>query len=262
MTEELSLATVLRHDRAVVAAGLAGLTAVGWAALGYQARAMPCAAMGMAMSAPDLGAWGVGDLWALFAMWAIMMAAMMTPSVAPMVLVFADVNRRRREVARPFVPTGVFLVGYLAAWTAFSALATLAQWGLHAAAWLSPMMALTHSLAGGIVLASAGLFQFTPLKRACLVHCRTPLSFLMTEWREGARGALVMGWRHGSYCVGCCWLLMALLFVAGVMNLVWVAVIAGFVLAEKVAPARWHVSRLAGALLLGWGIWIATGALR
>jgi predicted metal-binding membrane protein len=185
----------------------------------------------------------------MFLMWAVMMVAMMVPTAAPMILIFANVNRKRQEQERPYVPTAVFLSGYLLVWTGFSVLATLAQWGLHEAALLSPMMVSTSSILGGILLLAAGIFQWTPLKYACLKHCRSPLSFLMTDWREGYRGALIMGLKHGSYCTGCCWFLMALLFVAGVMNLLWVATITAFVLVEKAVPRGDLVGRIAGVAL-------------
>ena len=156
---------------------------------------------------------------------------------------------QRREREDPVVPTAVFLLGYLLVWTGFSALATLAQWGLHSAALLSPMMVSTSSVMGGVLLLAAGIFQWTPLKNACLIHCRSPLAFLMSEWRDGKRGALLMGVKHGSYCVGCCWILMALLFVAGVMNLLWVASITAFVLIEKVVPRGELVGHVAGGVL-------------
>jgi predicted metal-binding membrane protein len=145
----------------------------------------------------------------------------------------------------------------LVLWTLFSALAAVAQWGLHSAALLSPMMVGTSPILGGVLLLAAGIFQWTPLKHVCLRHCRTPLGFIMTEWQEGRWGAFRMGLKHGSYCVGCCWFLMALLFVAGVMNLAWVAVIAAFVLLEKVVPAGPWVGRIAGVVLVGWGLWMA-----
>jgi len=139
-------------------------------------------------------------------------------------------------------------------------LATLAQWGLHSAALLSPMMVSTSPFLGGMLLLAAGLFQWTPLKYACLTHCRSPLSFLMTDWREGHRGALIMGLRHGSYCTGCCWFLMALLFVAGVMNVLWVATITAFVLIEKVAPRGDVVGRVAGVVLVIAGLMMLSQA--
>ncbi len=201
-------------------------------------------------------AWPIADLFMLLVMWTVMMVAMMVPSAAPMVLVFAALNRKRRAEDRPYVPTGLFLLGYLAVWTGFSAMVTIAQWGLHRAALLSPGMVSTSPIFGGVLLIAAGIFQFTSWKHACLKHCRTPLHFLMTGWREGYVGAWKMGLEHGLQCTVCCWLLMALLFVAGVMNLLWVATISIFVLIEKIAPsARW-VTRIGGVLSVGWGVWL------
>ncbi|MDA0204140.1 MAG: DUF2182 domain-containing protein [Acidobacteria bacterium] len=245
--------SILRRDRLVLAASLTVLTLLAWAYLLYLAWDMK--QMDMEMAMPQMQAWGAVEYVLMFVMWAVMMAAMMIPSAAPMILMFARVNRERREQQRPYVPTAVFLAGYLTVWTAFSAVATLVQGALHQAALLSPMMVSTSSTLGGILLLAAGAFQFTPLKSACLDHCRSPLSVIMSEWREGAQGAFVMGLRHGSYCAGCCWILMALLFVAGVMNLLWVAAIAVFVLIEKAAPQGVWVGRAAGLAL------IAAGAL-
>jgi predicted metal-binding membrane protein len=251
-----ALASVLRRDRAIVAAGLAGIVVLAWLYLIRLADDMAemagHAAMGMAM--PQMQAWDLVDLVFLFLMWAVMMLAMMVPSAAPMILMFTTVNRRRAEQQQAAVRTGIFLLGYLIVWTAYSALAASAQWGLHAATLLSPMMAVTSRYLGGALFIAAGIFQWTPLKEACLTTCRSPLGFIMSEWREGVGGALVMGLRHGAYCVGCCWALMALLFVAGVMNLVWVAAIAAFVLIEKVVPGGRQVSRLAGALFVVAGV--------
>lgn len=251
------LETVLRRDRAVVLAGIVGVVALAWGYMFYLARDMN--SMDMAM--PQTQSWSAVDFGLMFVMWAVMMVAMMVPTAAPMILVFATVNRRRREQQRPFIPTGVFLLGYLVVWTGFAVLATLAQWGLHTAALLSSMMGSASPTVGGALLVAAGVFQWTQLKYSCLKNCRTPLGFLMSEWREGRDGALVMGLRHGLYCLGCCWILMGLLFVLGVMNLLWIAALAGFVLVEKVAPAGHWVSRLSGLLLIGWGAWIITTAL-
>ena len=173
-----------------------------------------------------------------------------------MILTFAKVQRNRREQERPFIATGIFIAGYLAVWTAFSALAAIAQWILHGKALLSHMMVSTSPELGGGLLIVAGIFQWTPLKHSCLRHCRSPLSFLMTGWREGKLGAFGMGLKHGAYCTGCCWFLMALLFVAGVMNMWWVGAIAGFVLVEKIAPRGLWLGRIAGLLLAGWGVWV------
>jgi predicted metal-binding membrane protein len=150
----------------------------------------------------------------------------------------------------------MFLLGYLIVWTGFSAVAAFAQWILHARALLSPMMVGTSPVLGGVLLIVAGIFQWTPLKNACLTHCRSPLGFLMTEWREGRWGALVMGLNHGAFCTGCCWFLMALLFVAGVMNVWWIAILTVLVLLEKVVPRGLSVSKVAGIFLASWGLWL------
>jgi predicted metal-binding membrane protein len=188
------------------------------------------------------------------------MVAMMIPSATPMILTFARVNRQRREQARPFVPTGLFVLGYLLVWSGFSLAAALAQWALHGAALLTPMMKTDSSIIGGVLLIGTGLFQWTPWKRSCLNHCGSPLSFLLGEWREGRAGALVMGIKHGAYCTGCCWLLMALLFVAGVMNLLWVAAITLVVLCEKLATnGRWMRNAI-GVACVAWGAWMLGSA--
>ena len=256
---------VLKRDRATVVAGLATIIVLAWAYVVYLSSNMPSIAMsdgsGMVihpaqMSMPNIHVWGSGDVIFTFLMWAVMMVAMMTPSATPMILTFAQVNRQQ-DNHRTVVPTTIiFLLGYLLLWICFSAGATFVQWGLHSAALLSPEMISVTPLLGGILLILAGVYQFTPLKNICLSRCRTPLGFLMTEWREGTKGALIMGMRHGIYCVGCCWFLMTLLFVAGVMNLVWVALIALYVLVEKVIPAGQWVSRAIGLLTVGWGAWL------
>jgi predicted metal-binding membrane protein len=252
---------VLRRDRIVVLSSLALITALSWAYVSSLASDMRNMEMGAEMAMPQTQAWGVADFALTFGMWAAMMVAMMTPSAAPMILMFAGVNRRRREQQVFYVPTGVFLVGYLIVWAGFSVLATTAQWGLHAVSLLSPMMAITSPVLGGVVLVAAGIYQWTPLKHVCLSKCRSPLGFVLNEWREGRWGALLMGLKHGVYCTGCCWSLMALLLVAGVMNLLWVAAIAGFVLLEKVAPAGDRLGRLVGVVLAGWGVWMVAGVL-
>jgi predicted metal-binding membrane protein len=246
-----TLEFALKRDRLIVLTGLVALVAVAWLYLvhlaGDMAEIERHAAMGMVM--PRMQPWSGAELRLLFAMWSVMMVAMMTPSATPMIFMFSAMNRRRAEHQGPVVRTGLFVLGYLTVWVAYSAVAALAQWVLHGLAVLSPAMVSTSPYLGGGLLVAAGIFQWTPLKRACLAACRSPLGFLMTEWREGRAGALIMGVRHGTYCVGCCWVLMALLFVAGVMNLLWVAAIATFVLVEKVVPARARVGQVAGAVL-------------
>jgi predicted metal-binding membrane protein len=256
-----TLEAVLRRDRWIVGAALAGVAVLAWAYMIHEARVMEatsvCSCFGMQMSGPDMQPWAASQLTPLFLMWTEMMVAMMIPSAAPTVLLFATVNRRRREQARPFVPAGLFLLGYLAVWTFFSAAAAVAQWALHAWALLSPMMVGTSPLFGGGLLILAGIFQFTPFKSACLAHCRSPLAFLTSEWREGRAGAFAMGVKHGAFCTGCCWVLMALLFVAGVMNMWWVAAITALVLIEKVLPRGLWLGRIAGAGFIAWGVWLA-----
>lgn len=256
--------SVLRHDRAIVAGALAGITLLAWVYMIHEARGMEasgvCECAGMAMSGPDVEPWSPMAVLPLSLMWLEMMVAMMIPSAAPMILTFARVNRQRRMQERPFVPTSLFVLGYLVIWGVFSVLAAVAQWGLHGAALLSPMMTTTSPVLGGGLLVFAGVFQWTPWKHTCLRHCRSPLQFLLVDWRDGARGALVMGIRHGAFCAGCCWLLMALLFVAGVMNMLWVAVITLLVLIEKAVPYGLRLAGVAGLLLAAWGVWMIAGA--
>lgn len=263
---------VLRRDRGIVAIGLALIAALGWLYLVHLARGMampgaegstsmtlPGISMDMSrdVAMPQLQRWGSLDLVLTFSMWVVMMAAMMVPSVSPMVLMFTATVRRRGQ-RRPYLATAIFVSGYLATWTLFSALAALAQWGLHSLALLSAMMRSNSSLVGGLLLLTAGIFQWTPLKRTCLAHCRSPLGFILNEWREGGWGAFRMGTAHGATCVGCCWALMSVLFVVGVMNLFWVAMIALFVLLEKVVPAERWLSRSAGVVLVGAAVWMLT----
>ncbi|MBA3344523.1 MAG: DUF2182 domain-containing protein [Gemmatimonadales bacterium] len=210
----------------------------------------------LAMAMPQATPWSVGQAAGLVIMWIVMMIAMMLPSATPVILLFANLSRRRRLQGVLAASVSVFVLGYLLAWTAYAILAALGQSLLHSAALLSPAMASGSPLLGGGILVLAGVYQWLPVKGACLSHCRSPLGFFTTEWREGVSGALVMGFRHGSYCVGCCWALMALLFVVGVMNLFWVAVIAGFVLAEKVVPNGRLLGRITGTVLAGWGLWV------
>jgi predicted metal-binding membrane protein len=248
------LETMLRRERLIIGGCLAAMVILAWLYLFHTKTAMPgmdMAGMDMpGMIMPGLQVWGPSTVLLLFVMWAVMMVAMMLPSATPMLLAFLTVNKQRQAAARPYVPVSIFLFGYLAVWTGFSAVATLAEWGLHQAALLSPAMAATSPTLNGGLLIAAGVFQWTPLKSACLKGCRSPLTFLMSEWREGAAGAFIMGLRHGAFCVGCCWVLMALLFVAGVMNLFWVAVIALFVMAEKILAKGELLGHVTGIALL------------
>jgi predicted metal-binding membrane protein len=246
---------LLRRQRALIVTALAAITALAWLYLLLAAADMTTAMAGMdrAMAMPPRGA---TELLLLFAMWWVMMVGMMLPSVTPMILTFATVNRNRRARGQPYVPSALFAAGYLLAWGGFSLVATVAQAALERAALLSPMDMTTHSrLLGGLLFLAAGLYQFTPLKIACLSLCRSPLDFVINHWRDGPGGALRMGMSHGLHCLGCCWILMLLLFVGGVMNLLWVAFLAVVVLAEKLSAGPWP-ARLGGGLLIAYGVWL------
>ena len=249
-----SFALALKRDRLIVGAGILLVSAFAWWYTVHAAQQMD--GLAMEMSRPAAHAWPVAALPPLFVMWMVMMVAMMLPSAAPMILTFAAVARNRRRLQRPYVPVAVFVSGYFVAWGGFSAVATVAQWLLHRAALLSPMMMASSALLSGILLLLAGIFQFTPLKRNCLTHCRAPLEFITTRWREGWGGAFRMGWEHGLFCTGCCWALMALLFVLGMMNLLWIAGLTILVGLEKILPRRSYFSLGTGVLLACWGIWV------
>lgn len=258
-----ALERMIRRDRIVIAIGLAAIVLLAWIYLVRTAAAMQAMAldaqMHAAMGMADMRTWSMADVVALFVMWVVMMAAMMLPSAAPVILLVLGAYRRRgNRWAR--VSAGAFVGGYLLAWGTFSVLAAAAQAGLHNAGLLNDGMASGSTVMAGAILLGAGVYQWLPIKAACLAHCQSPLGFLAAHWREGARGALGMGLRHGVFCIGCCWALMALLFAVGVMNLVWVAGIAAFVLVEKLVPPRVPVRPAAGILLSGWGLFeLATG---
>jgi predicted metal-binding membrane protein len=197
----------------------------------------------------------------MFFMWWIMMVAMMLPSASPMILLFARVQRKEKDKGAPFVSTSVFAAGYLVTWGVFSLLAAGSQWGFERAGLVSAMMVSTSGLFGGLLLLAAGMYQLTPLKHACLKHCRSPLQFIMHHWRNGTFGAFRMGIDHGAFCLTCCWFLMALLFVGGVMNLYWIVGLAIFVLLEKTIPAGHWLGSLTGIGLIVWGGWLMVGTL-
>jgi predicted metal-binding membrane protein len=242
--------------------GVAIVVAICWGYLAYMAwgmQNMSAAADWWIM--PRMSNWGGADLVLVFAMWAIMMAAMMLPSAVPLLLLLAKINSQRYGRARALVATNAVGLGYLVAWIAFSALATLAQWCLLEARLVSPMMESASPYLSALLLAAAGAYQFTAWKYACLSQCRSPLGALMTQTRGGVSGALLLGLRQGTYCIGCCWLLMVLLFVLGVMNLLWIAALTLLVLLEKVLrQPRWFV-QFTGAALLAWAAVVAGQAM-
>jgi predicted metal-binding membrane protein len=198
--------------------------------------------------------WTVNYAILMFFMWWIMMVAMMLPSAAPMILFFAAVNARQRDIGDTNIATFVFAFGYLATWAVFSIIAVALQWSLQHRGLLSPVLVGTSTnLAGGLLLA-AGVYQLTPIKTACLRICRSPHVFLSSRWQPGAKGALRMGIAHGAYCAGCCWFLMLLLFVGGAMNLYWIIGLALFVLVEKLTPVGHRFTYASGIALSTWGI--------
>jgi predicted metal-binding membrane protein len=260
----VGIENILKRDRVIVAFSLTLITLGAWGYTLYLAQTMDMGGLStstsisMEMVMPMNASWSALDFFLMFIMWSVMMVAMMVPSASPMITIFANVNRKRSENNRPFVPTMIFLSGYILLWSLFSVGATVSQWALHEAAVLSPMMRATSPILGGMLLLIAGLFQFTSLKESCLSNCKSPLSFIMTNWKEGKKGALKMGVHHGAYCVGCCWALMALLFVSGVMNILWIAVLSIFILIEKVLPSsNWPwLAWTTGTVLSIWGVFM------
>jgi predicted metal-binding membrane protein len=263
-TDSRRIARTLRlPDRLAIWGGLGALSALAWLYLWRMSAGSSGAAMGTmagmasmagmpGMSMPS--AWSPAALWLTFLMWAVMMVAMMLPSATPMVTIYARIVQGRGT--SPRIRVWLFAGSYVAVWTAFSAFATVAQAEMDQAAILTGAMRVAP-LMGGIILALAGAYQLSPLKHRCLRHCQSPMGFLMTHWRDGATGAIAMGLQHGALCVGCCWMLMALLFVAGVMNLLWVAVLTGFVLIERVTRWGEMLATVSGFALIAGGLALA-----
>lgn len=256
MTEAAQESIVIARQRAVVVAGLACLLLLSWAYTFWIAWEVYGGAHGA--FGPHAGAWGASHLIYVVAMWLVMMTAMMVPSVSPTIVMFSELSLKYGEGEQSVASTWIFVGGYLIAWAIFSVVATGAQWGLKSAAMLTHVMETKSAMLGGAILIAAGTFQFTPLKYACLQHCQSPFAFFMAGWRPGRTGALSMGFRHGLYCVGCCWALMAVMFVGGVMNPLWLVALALFVLIEKLAPSVFRVGQLAGIALITAGIYMIT----
>jgi len=272
------LESVLRRDRLVVVIALIAVIVLSWvyvlagAGMGMSAFEMTRmtqpvgvidstqpSVQGMSMGGTAVGgtmvtgAWTVGYAVVIFFMWWVMMFGMMLPSAAPLLLLFARMMRKEKDKGAPYVPTGVFALGYVIMWAAFSAIATGAQWGLEASGLLSGIMVGTSAVLGAGLLIAAGVWQLTPWKNACLRHCRSPIGFLSAHWRPGRTGAFKMGLVHGAFCLGCCWFLMALLFYGGVMNLYWIIGLALYILIEKLLPAGARIGQLTGVILIAWG---------
>jgi predicted metal-binding membrane protein len=238
--------------------GLAGITTAAWVYVVLEAHRMTGMSIGMSdhsMAASmhavvGLQPWTVAEFGGRLVMWAVMMVAMMVPTAVPMTLVYAAVARKAAVQSNPVAPTFVFVAGYVVIWSLFSVAATAAQLELDRAALLSPMMVSNSVLLGSALLIGAGVYELTPLKHSCLRHCRAPAQFLSHNWRSGTIGAFRMGLRLGAYCLGCCWVLMGLLFVGGVMNLLWIAAISAFVLLEKILPFGHAAGWFAGAAMI------------
>ena len=262
MRNAWSVAELPARDRVLISTCIVLITALAWAYLVHLNRQMSSATdyatmmarMGMAVDMP----WTAADVFFTFAMWVVMMVGMMTGSAAPVLLLFAAALAARGALTVPLLVL-MFGLGYVAVWAGFSACTTIAQWALHHAAMLSAAMSASSAKVGGAILIAAGAYQLTPFKGACLTQCRSPLGFLMTRWRDGITGAFEMGLCHGAYCLGCCWALMGVLFVVGVMNLAWVAALTGFVLLEKIGPAGALVARIGGGIMILAGILFAAG---
>ena len=207
---------------------------------------------------PSDGLWSMSDFTLLFLMWAVMMVAMMTPSILPMLFLFTTLNARNRNNGKETSSVMILLFGYLLSWVLFSLVITFPQYAMHQAGLLNPMMEPTHAYIGSIVLCLAGIYQFTPFKEACLTVCQSPLSFLMNNWRDGNLGTFLIGYKHGFYCIGCCWALMLTLFALGVMNIMWVMVLTVFVLFEKLSYKRPLLyRRVTGLVFISWGIFLS-----
>lgn len=247
------LVALLRHDRALVLWGLIAVITLAWAWLLLGA--------GVGMDEMDMGggqimmmapAWTPGYAALVVIMWVVMMAAMMLPSAASAILLVAALMRQRGD-GRQLRASWVFACGYLAVWFGFSLMAAVLQWGLDQAGLLSDTMVSGSVVLAGLLLIAAGIYQWTPWKQACLRQCRSPFELLTRYWRQGALGPAWAGVRHGAYCLGCCWMLMALLFVGGLMNILWIAALAILVFVEKLLPFGPRASRVAGAAMIVWG---------
>ena len=280
MALNLSLQKAPLKDRLVVYVGVAVILLASWAfiiGMGWEMGTLPFSSSsmnGMQMDSmettmqdksilssiltwmpPMSGEWLFTDFLFLFLMWAVMMTAMMTPSILPMIMLFTTLNSKNIRENKVSANPLYLLNGYLMSWVLFSLLITLPQYGLHKIGLLNPMMEPTHAIFGGLVLIGAGLYQFSPFKDACLSVCQSPLTFMMNNWKEGNLGAFIIGYKHGFYCVGCCWFLMLTLFALGVMNIMWVVILTLFVMFEKLSVKFSMLYRYTtGTIFIIWGL--------
>ena len=245
----ITVESLVRRDRVILLSSVGLLAGIAWLAMvrghadGMTAHHTTAAPLGLT-----------------FAVWMVMMVAMMLPPVMPWILLFSAVSRNRAPSAWPFTAVATFAGGYFTVWAVYSLAAASLQLVLQRHALLSAVDLGVGPYAGGALLLLAGLFQVSPLKAACLRHCRSPLGFFLTRWREGPIGAYRMGLQHGAYCVGCCWALMMLSFALGVMNLLWMTALTLFLCLEKIAPGGGTSSRLSGLVFMAWGLWMLIGS--
>jgi predicted metal-binding membrane protein len=247
------VAGLASRDRILLTSCILLVAALAWIYLFRLAQQMSAvesmARMGMSIYAP----WTIRDFALTFAMWSVMMIGMMTPTALPVLFLFMRMRAGRGSSHSPHAAT-MFAVGHVTIWIGFSAVAAFLQWMLHQAVLLSPDMAVTNSRLAGVILIGAGAYQLTPAKSKCLTNCQSPIGFLLTNWRDGLKGAFRLGLRHGVYCLGCCWALMLVLFVVGVMNLAWVALLTAFIFAEKFGPTGARLARVSGVAIVLAGI--------
>ena len=259
---------VLRRDRIVIVLAVALLTALTWSYLLWLSADMGMGGMdmtglrvipsGLGLIIPANMPWRTMEFAFVFAMWIVMMVGMMTPSMAPMLLMYARIGRQTEAQGRPLAATVWFAVGYFLVWVGFALLATLLQWAFERTALLDFTMATTSNILGGLIVVTAGLYQWTRLNELCLAQCQRPFAFVMGHggYRRDALGCVTLGLRHGAYCVGCCWALMALLLVGGVMSVRWIVLLALLILLEKVAPFGRQIALLAGVVFIAAGMWL------
>ena len=245
---------ILRRERWLILGSMAVVITLAWTYTVHMAGHMPLSEATVSMHIVQPWAWTDGLT--AFLMWNVMMVGMMLPTAAPWVLTLAGLTRKEEQTGL-LTATGGFLIGYLTVWTGFSLAASLLQWMLHDYGLLSPWIGRVSAQTGAVVLILAGIYQWLPIKYACLKHCRSPLSFFLTSWRDGRFGAARMGMQHGLFCIGCCWMLMLIMFVGGAMSVITMALLSGFILAERILPAGPWVARLPGVALIVWGAYIA-----
>lgn len=242
---------VFNRSRAMVIFGIFALSALAWVHMGYLGWHAVAHSDALRPSAHH-----PTNLILIFLMWSVMMVAMMIPSAAPTILMFDTIIRKKSEHTALVSPTLLFVSGYLATWMVYSGMAAVLQLWLQNAALITTSTVKSVPVISGCLLIIAGLFQFSHLKYACLKHCQSPMGFFMLHWKDGPRGAFLMGLRSGLYCVGCCWALMVLMFVAGAMNIIWMVLLAIYILAEKMIPGGRRFSRISGMIMIGWGLWM------